>query len=367
MKVASLVIDRSMTGVTGLTNYISSITRRGCDIIRDRRVDFKAATEGLESASNLGKSAKEISKELTVRSNECVREANALYHLKLKIQDVYAITKECDNMAAASFNNILDNFQCMEYTTPLTQTAEVTDPQFKAGDTETVSSISATSNDTTDSASADAVTPVSANTSGAGIGSRIGTAGTDGKLKVIDGTFYTATGKNGGQSANLDPKTQEYIYNMCQETGMDYPLAFAMWYCESTSYESLSRNKGGTMGLKDFYVNKPNTYTTFRSNYGEQVDNLIDSTWKKTYGEGSTWDRNSYGEGTVFYDMAVSQATLMTSYSYKGNMYDALDTYCGGSPSTRFKIANELRAQMGWEQVDYETVMRNTPTQNNFM
>ena len=346
MKLSNLLMAKDSSGVMGLVSVIADVASKGCDTVRDGRAAFKETTVGLdEVAPNLGRSAAEIAKSLTARSNGCVRIANAIYHFKSGLKDIYLQTKDYDNTAAEAFNRILGSFQCMEYVSLLTEVAEVPENPAKSGGAFSMSTITGSAN---------------------GVGSRLGTAGTDGELKTIDGVFYTATGKNGGQSAELNPATQQYIYNMCQETGMDYPLAFAMWYCENTAYESHSKSSGGTMGLTYYYRDHPDVYSTFRANKGENVDKLIENTWKKTYGEGASWSRDSFGEGTIYYDMAVAQAMLLSEFSYKDNMYEAMRTYCGGNPSTRFKIANELRAQMGWEQVDYETVLSNTATQNGF-
>lgn len=349
MKLVYAALD---LGLMGCVSDAAEVARIGCDDLRDRRSEFREAAGDFSTLGNtgrnIGKSADSIVKDLTSNSNNCVRITNAIYKFKSKIKSVLTTVAELDETAAHMFTSISDSFECMNYVSLVIQTDTVTENSAKSGglsDTQGTIILG----------------------SGGKVGSRLGTAGTDGELKTIDGVFCTATGKNGGKSANLNPATQQYIYNMCQETGMDYPLAFAMWYCENTAYESNSKSKGGTMGLTNFYINNPSSYTTFRTNYGEEVDKLIQDTWKKTYGEGSSWDKNSFGEGTIYYDMAVSQAALMTSYSYKDSMYEAMRTYCGGDPSIRFKIANELRAQMGWEQVDYATLMSNASTQTNFL
>lgn len=228
-------------------------------------------------------------------------------------------------------------------------------------------------------------------------GTRIGTPGGVYKDDLLNtGTYYASTDEDvvyifketkshsgngiihsgGSSGATTCPRVEvpaeeakgyvSYMQNLCGETGMDLPLALAMWSCESGCSVDYTVSKGGTFGTTWLYRDHPEQLEEYVEKYGDDMYKIANNAYKRTYGTDIPADL--YQPGKLYYDAALSQTMLLQSNSKNfpdGNMYENLVQYVGGwkhedSATARFNRANEIREQWGWEQIDYKSTLKQT-------
>jgi len=166
------------------------------------------------------------------------------------------------------------------------------------------------------------------------------------------GQFYGGhnyTDGTGALAQDQQEAYQKYLYNLCSETGMDYPLLLAMLYKENTGYI-----QGYSAGCFGFTGHGSNVEAYSEGGYNiteEDVKSDMDAALKATFG---TTDIANTSYGNLYYDAAQACEVVKAHIAGRsGDVDSGMRHYCGGSPDARFDVANQIRAQLGWEQVDY--------------
>ena len=142
---------------------------------------------------------------------------------------------------------------------------------------------------------------------------------------------------------------QEYLYNLCSETGMDYPLLLAMLYKENTGYV-----QGYSAGCFGFTGHGSNVEAYSEGGYNitkSDVTNDMNAALMATFG---TTDISNTSYGNLYYDAAQACEVVKAHIAGRsGDVGSGMRHYCGGSPDARFDVANQIRDQLGWDRVDY--------------
>ena len=186
-----------------------------------------------------------------------------------------------------------------------------------------------------------------------------------------------------------DPKDQEYLYRLSQITGMDYPLLMGLWCSESGARRYLyppEDNGGGTFGLtygatfdiiNNGYVKDSGSGKVYQNNFKDAINNAVTQAYMETFGVEPPPE--TFSKGNVYYDSAVASCSLTDMwYDWTGGGKSTVDTmdeafrgYTGfdSKPFQYYKplnYATQIRNNLGWESVDYQTVMKNQHNQDKF-
>jgi len=166
------------------------------------------------------------------------------------------------------------------------------------------------------------------------------------------GQFYGGHNYHDGTGAlpqDQQEAYQKYLYNLCSATGMDYPLLLAMLYKENTGYV-----QGYSAGCFGFTGHGSNVEAYSEGGYNitkDDVNSDMNAALMATFG---TTDIANTSYGNLYYDAAQACEVVKAHIAGRsGDVGSGMRHYCGGSPDARFDVANQIRAQLGWEQVNY--------------
>lgn len=156
---------------------------------------------------------------------------------------------------------------------------------------------------------------------------------------------------NGVSDAKSEEAYQKYLYNLCKEQNYDYPMLLAMLFYENGGYVT---DRGNGQGCFGFTGGGSNCSSYSTSNYAVTDANVQAARDKALMDTFGTTDVGKTGYGSLYYGAAYAIEVMNSKVSERG-AYDGLASYCGayGSADKRISLANQIRQDLGWSQVDY--------------